>query len=89
MIKNKKIIISFFLIYIIIGSTLSILNGVSHDQYHEQLNWDINFQAIKGIIYGLNNYDILKNYIDRYHGIAFSFYISTISANISQFCFRN
>ena len=73
MIKNKKIIISFFLIYIIIGSTLSILNGVSHDQYHEQLNWDINFQAIKGIIYGLNNYDILKNYIDRYHGIAFHF----------------
>ena len=73
MIKNKKIIISFFLIYIIIGSTLSILNVLSHDQYHEQLNWDINFQAIKGIIYDLNNYDILKNYIDRYHGIAFHY----------------
>ena len=74
MIKQKKVIIFFFIIYLISGVTLSILNGISHDQYHEQLNWLINFQAIQGIIFNNDNYEILKNYIDKYHGIGFHYF---------------
>ena len=73
MIKQKKLIIFFFILYVIIGICLSVLNGISHDQYHEQLNWLINFQAIKGILFNNDNYEILKNYIDKYHGIGFHY----------------
>ena len=73
MIKHKKKVIFFFLTYVLFGSYLSIYNGISHDQYHEQLNWQINFEVIKGVFLNLDNYQVLKNYIDRYHGIAFHY----------------
>lgn len=74
MINNKKqIIFGFFFIYILIGLYLSITNGISHDQLHEQLNWNINFKAIKSIFLINDDYEILLNYIDRYHGIAFHY----------------
>ena len=73
MIKYKQLILSLFFLYILIGCFLSIFNGISHDQYHEQLNWEKNFQAIKGFFFGLDNYNILNDYIDKYHGIAFHY----------------
>ena len=74
MLKYRNIIVCFFFaIYIILGLYLSITNGISHDQYHEQLNWKINFQAIKSVLFNQGDYQILLDYIDRYHGIAFHY----------------
>ena len=73
MIKYKSLIFSLFFLYIIIGCVLSIFNGISHDQYHEQLNWETNFIVIKGFFLGLDNYNVLTSYIDKYHGIAFHY----------------
>ena len=83
--RNKLIIISFA-IYFIIGAYLSATNGISHDQYHEQLNWKINFEAIKGVLINNDNgYEKLFNYKDKYHGIAFHYFsqpIQLLSNNI-------
>ena len=79
MLKYKTIIITFLLlVYGIVGSYLSITNGISHDQYHEQLNWTTNFIAVKGIFYNNGDYAILANYLDKYHGIAFHYFSQPI-----------
>ena len=85
MIKYKGFIFSLLFLYIIIGCFLSIFNGVSHDQYHEQLNWEINFQAIKGFFLGLDNYNVLTSYIDKYHGIAFHYLSQPFQFLLSDF----
>ena len=72
--KHKDILFSIlFFAYILSGLYLSLFNGISHDQFHEQENWRINFQAIKSIFNGEGDYSVLLNYIDRYHGIAFHY----------------
>ena len=92
MLKYKTLITIFLLlIYGIVGSYLSITNGISHDQYHEQLNWTTNFNAIKDIFYNNGDYEILANYLDKYHGIAFHYFSQPIQflthdliANLNQ-----
>jgi hypothetical protein len=74
MIKNKKkILFGIFFIYILTGTYLSLINGISHDQFHEQLNWNINLKAIKSIFLFNDEYVLLVDYIDKYHGIAFHY----------------
>ena len=74
MINYKNILLTIiFSIYFLTGLYLSVTTGISHDQYHEQLNWQINFQAIKGLFENNGNYKILTEYLDRYHGIAFHY----------------
>tara|TARA_B100001063_G_scaffold220025_1_gene224563 strand:+ start:1086 stop:2669 length:1584 start_codon:yes stop_codon:yes gene_type:complete len=72
---NYKIIILsiLFFLYFIIGAYLSLTTGISHDQYHEQLNWKINFEAIQSIFFDKGSYEVLLNYLDKYHGIAFHY----------------
>ena len=91
MLKQKSIIIFALLFYAIIGSYLSITNGISHDQWHEQLNWSVNFNAIKGLFNNNGDYEILINYIDKYHGIGFHYFSQPIQfithkfiANLNQ-----
>ena len=69
-IKKNYFFYIFLSVYIIIGSYLSITNGITSDEYHEQLNWEINSKAIINYL-GNRNYDELLNYGDRYHGIGF------------------
>jgi len=38
--KNKHSFRFFFIIYLFIGTYLSLTTGISHDEYHEQLNWE-------------------------------------------------
>ena len=79
MLKYKNVIILLVLsIYGIIGSYLSVSNGISHDQLHEQFNWKINFDAIKGLISNNGDYEVLINYLDKYHGIAFHYFSQPI-----------
>ena len=62
-----------FFIYFLIGIYLSLTTGISHDQFHEQLNWKVNFEAIQSVLFNKGNYEILLNYLDKYHGIAFHY----------------
>jgi len=62
----------FLLVYLITGIYLSLNVGISHDEFHEQLNWEINYKSIKDFI-KTGAYIDLLNYKDRYHGIGFNF----------------
>tara|TARA_Y100000389_G_C17449328_1_gene513680 strand:- start:282 stop:1865 length:1584 start_codon:yes stop_codon:yes gene_type:complete len=86
MLNFRKIsVITFFSIYFLTGVYLSITNGISHDQFHEQLNWKINFNAIKGIIENDNRYEELLNYKDKYHGIGFHYFSQPIQLLSNEF----
>ena len=67
----NKIFFSFIFIYLIVGISLSITTGISHDELHEQQTWEINLKAIKSFFIDNNGYEELLNYKDRYFGIAF------------------
>ena len=67
--KNHSLLF-LLLVYTILGIYLSITTGISHDEHHEQLNWQVNIAAIKNFL-ATGNYDNLLNYKDRYHGIGF------------------
>ena len=48
MMTNKKIIIFFFtFIYILIGTYLSLTNGITSDESFEQLNWIENLNGVQ------------------------------------------
>ena len=49
--KNYQFTI-FLIFYIFIGSYLSISNGITSDEYHEHLNWEVNFSARQLINHG-------------------------------------
>ena len=70
--KIYKTSLIFLLIYLITGIFLSLNTGISHDEYHEQLNWEINLTAIRDF-YETGTYQNLLDYKDRYHGIGFNF----------------
>ena len=72
------LVVFFFTVYFVVGAYLSITNGISHDQYHEQQNWIINFDAIKSIFNNDNGYQQLLNYKDKYHGIGFHYFSQPI-----------
>ena len=78
--KLKSIILLSFISYLVIGLYLSINTGISHDEFHEQLSWSYNFEAIKSL-FGKGDYNSLLNYPDKYHGIAFQY----ISQPIQEF----
>ena len=68
--KYKEI--TLLLIYLFIGIYLSINIGISHDEFHEQLNWEVNLGAIVDF-FRTGTYKDLLEYKDRYHGIGFNF----------------
>ena len=85
MIKFKEIIICFlFSIYFVIGLDLSLDNGISHDQFHEQQKGKTNFLAIKSVFFNNTDYKILSEYLDRYHGVGFHY----ISQPIQMFIYE-
>lgn len=68
---NLKIITpTILIIYFLLGIYLSINTGISHDEFHEQLNWEIHIKAIYEF-FKSGSYDNLLNYKDRYHGVGF------------------
>ena len=75
--KNISIII-IYTIYFIVGAYLSVTNGISHDQYHEQLNWNMSFDAIKSFFNNDNGYQQLLDYKDKYHGVGFHYFSQPI-----------
>ena len=75
---RNTLIVIVYVAYFIVGAYLSITNGIAHDQYHEQLNWKINFDAIKSLFNNDNGYQQLLNYKDKYHGIGFHYFSQPI-----------
>ena len=72
MFKNINFYASLLLIiYFFTGIFLSINSGLSHDEFHEQLNWEVNLKSIKDFFL-TGNYPDLLEYKDRYHGIGFN-----------------
>ena len=69
--KIYKTSFLLLIIYLIAGIYLSLNVGISHDEYHEQLNWEVNFEAIKNF-FETGTYQELLQYKDRYHGIGFN-----------------
>ena len=70
--KIYKTSLLLLLIYLTVGIYLSLNAGISHDEYHEQLNWEINLRAIKDF-FETGTYQELLLYKDRYHGVGFNF----------------
>ena len=70
--KKNYYFFIFLVFYIFVGIYLSINNGITSDEYHEQLNWKINLSAILNYFKD-GTYDELLIYGDRYHGIAFHY----------------
>ena len=82
---NKNYLLFFLLfIYTVTGIYLSITTGISHDEYHEQLNWEINFAAIKSFFTN-GDTNILLNYNDKYHGIGFHFVSQPLQVLLNNF----
>ena len=69
--KHNSLIYLFLSGYLFLGIYLSINTGISHDEYHEQLNGEVNLKSIKDFI-STGVYKDLLEYKDRYHGIGFN-----------------
>ena len=72
MIKNKILFYFIIITYLGIGSYLSVTNGITSDEFFEQLNWEKNLSGIKNFLAN-GNYDDFLKYQDKYHGIAFHY----------------
>ena len=70
--KENYLFKIFITIYLFIGIYLSLSTGISHDEYHEQLNWEKNIQGAISFL-STGEYENLINYIDKYHGIGFHY----------------
>ena len=84
MINNKSLSYVCLLIYIIAGIYLSITNGITSDEYHQQLNWEIHQSAIISFFKN-GNYDVLLNHGDRYQGVAFNLITQPFSIIFNKF----
>ena len=90
--KNYQFFI-FLIFYFFIGAYLSVINGITSDEYHQQLNWEVHQSAIINFLKN-GNYDELLNHGDKYQGVAFnlitqpfSFFFNKIISNLNDLTF--
>ena len=57
---NKKYFLLFLVIYFIIGVTSSLKVGISHDEFHEQQNWEYNKTLVHNFLE--NNLKIINKH---------------------------
>ena len=82
--KKQNFFYIFLTLYFFVGFFLSITNGITSDEFHEQLNWEVNLSAIISFFKN-GTYENLLNYGDRYHGIGFHLLSQPIQLIISNF----
>ena len=63
-------LIIFLFLYFLIGIYLSLNTGISHDEFHEQKNWEFNMLLIDSL---WKNQEIKTTYIDKFYGIGFQY----------------
>ena len=66
---SKKIFLIFLFIYLPIGIFYSLETGLSHDEFHEQLNWEFNLALIKSTLFQIQLDPIYDNYLETFHGV--------------------
>ena len=82
--KKNHLFFIFLIFYFFIGAYLSIINGITSDEFHQQKNWEIHLSAIINFFkYG--NYDELLNHGDRYQGVAFNLIAQPFSILLNKF----
>jgi len=71
--NNLKKNLPFFLlaIYLFVGSIYSLKTGISHDEFHEQQNWEFNISLIKNYFFDKDLDSRFINFQDKYYGIGF------------------
>ena len=89
---RKKILYLFLFLFFIIGSLSSLNIGISHDEYHEQANWEFNLNLSKKISSELilNRTSELKieNYNDKYYGVGFQLISQPIQYFLKDLVFK-
>ena len=71
MFNFKKNYFYYFLsIFLIIGVIASFKSGISHDEWHEQKNWEFNKNLIVNFINGEREN---SNFLDKYYGVGFQY----------------
>jgi len=68
---KKNYFLIFLSIYFICGAYFSVQNGLSHDEFHEQRNWDYNISLIKNFLFNTEIESKFLNYPDKYYGVGF------------------
>ena len=81
---RNHLLLIFLLLYTFIGIYLSVTNGISHDEFHEQLNWEVNLSSIKSFFTN-GNINELLNYNDKYHGIGFHLLSQPVQKLLNEF----
>ena len=84
MLKTNYFFYLSLLFYLGAGLYLSIITGISHDEFHEQLNWEVNYKSIKEFL-STGSYNELLIYKDKYHGIGFNYISQPFQILISKF----
>ena len=73
-IKHYKYLkILFLSLYLIFGSYTAVKVGISHDEYHEQKNWEYNVKIFKKTFLNQASNENLSEYKDKYYGVGFQF----------------
>ncbi len=71
MFNFKKNYFYYFLsIFLFIGLIASFKSGISHDEWHEQKNWEFNKQLVNNFIKGEKEN---SNFLDKYYGVGFQY----------------
>ena len=69
--KHLKVL--FLSLYLIFGSYNAVKVGISHDEYHEQKNWEYNVKIFKKTFLNQVPDENLSEYKDKYYGVGFQF----------------
>ena len=67
---KKNYFFYFIIIYLFIGLFASFNTGISHDEMHEQNNWEYNKKIVLNFLKN-DNFEI--EYLDKYYGIGFHY----------------
>ena len=81
---KKNFFILFLITYLILGSFYSLNTGISHDEFHEQQNWEYNVSLVENILFEKDLDSKFENFQDKYYGIGFQLISQPI-----QFFLRN
>ena len=83
MTNKNLLLLTLLTFYTLVGAWFSINTGISHDEYHEQLNWSTNLSSAK-LFLTTGEYQTLIDYKDKYHGIGFHFFSQPIQYILSK-----
>ena len=68
---KKNFFIIFLAIYFVVGAFYSLNTGLSHDEFHEQRNWEYNVALVKHLLFQNELNSFYENYPDKFYGIGF------------------